>query len=116
MQLSRRQFIYSSGLSVLGIGFCGCHATPITGRKRVILVPESQEVSLGLQAFEETLSNETPSQNERLSQLTESVQSTRLTSQPPATEPLSDLPIASPSDVDEGPEVRTSRTRKFRKI
>ena len=73
MQLSRRQFLHGTGLSALGIGICGCQSTPITGRKRVILVPESQEVALGLQAFEETLSSETPSPNDRLSQLVNQV-------------------------------------------
>ena len=62
MQLNRRQFVSTAGLSALGMFCCGCHSTPITGRKRVILVPESSEVALGLQAFETTLANEPLSQ------------------------------------------------------
>lgn len=44
----------------------GCRSTPITGRRQLVLVPESQEVALGLEAFEQTVQSETLSQDARL--------------------------------------------------
>lgn len=73
MELSRRRFIQTAGISAFGIGFCGCHSTPITGRKSVILVPEGQEVALGVKAFDDALSQEKPSQNTRLAEIVKRV-------------------------------------------
>ncbi len=42
----------------------GCvRDTPVTGRKQVLLMPESQEVSMGVTAYQEILNTETPSTN-----------------------------------------------------
>lgn len=42
----------------------GCvRETPVTGRKQVLLMPESQEVSLGVAAFQDVLKNEQLSTN-----------------------------------------------------
>lgn len=42
----------------------GCvRDTPVTGRKQVLLMPESQEVSMGMTAYQEILTTETPSTN-----------------------------------------------------
>lgn len=38
----------------------------MTGRRQLILVPETQEVALGVQAFQQTIQNEAPSTNTRL--------------------------------------------------
>jgi predicted Zn-dependent protease len=48
------------GLAVLLVCL-GCRSTPGTGRKQLLLVPESHEVSLGATAFEETLAESPPS-------------------------------------------------------
>jgi predicted Zn-dependent protease len=41
----------------------GCRTTPITGRKQLLLIPEQQEISMGLAAFAETKTNEPLSTN-----------------------------------------------------
>ena len=61
-----KQFGYF-GLAVCGCG--GCRTAPLTGRRQLLLMPEGQEIALGNQAFQETISAETPSQNTRLSNL-----------------------------------------------
>jgi len=38
--------------------FAGCRTTPITGRRQLLVVPESQEISMGLSSYRETLSTE----------------------------------------------------------
>lgn len=51
----------------------GCRTTPITGRRQMLIVPESQEISLGLKAYEETLATEQPSDNVRWAKMVERV-------------------------------------------
>lgn len=54
------------GMGGCGIGLCslaGCHTAPITGRPRVLLTPENQEIQLGLKAYQETLAGEQLSSN-----------------------------------------------------
>lgn len=64
---NRRQMIQHSAIATFGTLFCcGCQSTPYTNRKRVVLIPESREIALGATAFEETLSTETASTNQRL--------------------------------------------------
>ncbi len=48
---------------------CGCRTTPITGRRQVLLLPESQEVAMGLSAYDEITNTETASTNEQYIQL-----------------------------------------------
>ena len=64
-KVDRRQSLQKMGLwtlggisGCLGIGACGCRATPITNRRQLMLVPEGQEISLGLQAYQETIAAE----------------------------------------------------------
>ncbi len=59
-------------LGYLGIGCClgsGCRTAPVTGRPQLLVMSEAQEILLGAQAFQETLVDEAPSQNTRLSSL-----------------------------------------------
>ncbi len=42
---------------------CGCRTTPITNRQQLLLVPEKQEIALGLSAYEEAVKQEPPSTN-----------------------------------------------------
>ncbi len=44
---------------------CGCRTTPITGRRQVLLVPEPQEVAMGLSAYDEITKTEPPSTNQQ---------------------------------------------------
>jgi len=49
---------------MLGSVFWGCvRDTPVTGRKQVLLMPESQEISLGVAAYQDVLKNEPLSTN-----------------------------------------------------
>jgi predicted Zn-dependent protease len=41
----------------------GCKSAPLTGRKQMLLMPESQEVSMGLSAFNDVTEKEPASQN-----------------------------------------------------
>ncbi len=70
-KLDRRRLLINAGLGGLGIAGClgGCKSAPMTGRKQLILMPESQEMSLGLQAYNETLSEQEESRNVPLTQL-----------------------------------------------
>ena len=65
-RLDRRQWLWqAAAMSACGC-LGGCRSTPVTGRRQLILVPETQEMALGVQAFKETVQTETPSQNARL--------------------------------------------------
>lgn len=66
---NRRQFIWIAGSIGLGIASCGCRSAPVTGRRQLMLMPEGQEIALGREAFEETLTKEPPSQDTRLSDI-----------------------------------------------
>lgn len=60
--------------TLLFAGFAvGCRSTPITGRRQVLLVPESSEISMGLQAYTDTVSTQKASANERWSEMVERV-------------------------------------------
>jgi metalloendopeptidase OMA1, mitochondrial len=63
MEITRRQAL--GQLVVAGAAYCccGCRTTPMTGRKQLLLVPEQQEIAMGLSAYEETTKKEKPSDN-----------------------------------------------------
>ncbi|HEY6564120.1 MAG TPA: M48 family metallopeptidase [Pirellulaceae bacterium] len=46
-------------MAALILGLPSCRSAPISGRKQLLLVPETQEVELGLKAYRETLAAET---------------------------------------------------------
>ena len=47
------------------IAVVGCRTTPITGRRQVLIIPESTEINLGMHAFQDVLSSEKVSTNQR---------------------------------------------------
>lgn len=55
--MDRRTWVKNAALGSLGICGClaGCKSAPMTGRRQLMLVPEQQEVAMGVQAFAETL-------------------------------------------------------------
>lgn len=55
------------GLSILGgcLICWGCRSTPVSGRKQLVLVPEAQEMQLGVTAYQDVLKKEPPSKNEK---------------------------------------------------
>lgn len=69
MTLHRRQALKVLAASSLGIAACGCHSAPITGRKQLIMMPENQEIALGVQAYQETLSAEPESQDPKIREM-----------------------------------------------
>ena len=53
-QLDRRDFL--NWMIPAGFGLCscfGCRTTPITQRRQLLLIPESQEVQMGVAAYDE---------------------------------------------------------------
>ncbi len=79
-KIDRRQSLKTAGLwtlggigGCLGLGSCGCRSTPITKRPQLMLVPEAQEISLGLQAYQETIAAQKPSTNSTLVQMVQRV-------------------------------------------
>jgi metalloendopeptidase OMA1, mitochondrial len=72
---NRREIL--AQFSTIGIaaclGVCGCRTAPITGRRQLLMMPESKEVSLGAQSFSQ-VSSETPeSSNPRYRDLVQRV-------------------------------------------
>lgn len=68
MNNAKRCFQYSVGtvtLALLAGGSMGCRTAPITGRHQLLLVPEGQEVTMGVSSFEELLAHEPLSQNQQ---------------------------------------------------
>lgn len=63
----------TSAIAILFVCLTGCHTVDVTGRNQLLLVPENQEVSMGVTAFQETLRTESPSQNEHYVQLVQQV-------------------------------------------
>lgn len=60
------------GRAVLGFGIVGaclvcwgCRSTPVSGRQQLVLVPEAQEMELGVTAYKEVLEKEPASKNSR---------------------------------------------------
>lgn len=52
-----------------GCGQLGCRSAPMTGRKQLLMMPETQELSLGQQTFQEVTSDVQESSNARFREL-----------------------------------------------
>lgn len=66
MCINRRQCLQHMTYATVGAAlFTGCQTTPITGRRQLMLLPESQELSLGEESYREVTEQEPPSQNRR---------------------------------------------------
>lgn len=64
MCLTRRGCLQHLAYASLGaVTFAGCQSAPMTGRRQLMLMPESQEMSLGQESYEEVTRSEPPSQN-----------------------------------------------------
>ena len=66
-----RTWIVAVGL--LWISLLGCRTTPITGRRQMLIIPESTEIRMGMSAYQEVLSAETQSTNQRHIELVQRV-------------------------------------------
>ncbi len=62
-----KRIVYDAAILTVILG--GCRTTPITGRRQMLLVPETQEISMGITAYQETLAEESPSANPQLIEL-----------------------------------------------
>ena len=60
-------------LGALIVASCGCRSTPITGRRQLLMIPETEEINMGLTAYQQTLSSETPSNNDRWTRMVQRV-------------------------------------------
>lgn len=60
-----------TGLSALSS--CGCRTAPVTRRPQLMLMPENQEITLGVQAYQDTLTDQAESRNSRLNSLVKRV-------------------------------------------
>lgn len=63
MEISRRSALQRMFLLGAASCGCGCRATPITNRKQLLLLPEKQEIALGLTAYKDVTSQEPHSTN-----------------------------------------------------
>ncbi len=73
--MDRREWICAAGATGLGACSClfGCKSAPVTGRKQLILYPETSEVEMGRQAFADVAEESTLSTNSRYQSLVERV-------------------------------------------
>ena len=55
------------------VAACGCRSTPITGRRQLLMIPETEEINMGLTAFQQTLASETQSSNDRWTRMVQRV-------------------------------------------
>lgn len=58
--------LLSTLLLVLGLALAACESAPVTGRNQLILLPESQDASLGLQAYQQIKQEERISRDPEL--------------------------------------------------
>lgn len=62
------------GVVALGIvSWSGCRSTPVTGRRQLLIVPETQEIAMGASAYQELLANETLSTNPKYLEMVQRV-------------------------------------------
>jgi len=71
--------VVSNGIAGCLLGSCmtgtgsGCKSAPLTGRKQLLLLPESQEIAMGQQEFGKILKEEPLSQDQRLTNMVQRV-------------------------------------------
>ena len=61
--LGKTRFLFAAAITLIA---AGCETAPITGRQQFILVPESQDAQLGLQAYQQILAQSTLTDNAEL--------------------------------------------------
>jgi metalloendopeptidase OMA1, mitochondrial len=69
--VSARRYQLAVICSLLGACFIawGCQTTPVSGRRKLVLVPETQEISLGEDAYKDILSKEQLSKNQKYNEV-----------------------------------------------
>ncbi|MDP1562360.1 MAG: M48 family metallopeptidase [Pirellulaceae bacterium] len=74
--VSRRNFMeytLATGATWGCLGSCGCRSVPETDRKQLLLMPESQELSLGAQAFSQVTTDAPVSTNTAMTEVVQRV-------------------------------------------
>lgn len=72
--LDRREFLQWTVPAGLGLCSCfGCRTTPITQRRQLLLVPESQEIQMGVAAYDEVKTKNKLSTNAKYKEVVERV-------------------------------------------
>ncbi len=73
--MDRRESLLRIAYSTIGCCACfaGCRSAPMTGRSQLMLIPETQEIAMGQQAFSEVLAQEKLSSNIHLQQMVDRV-------------------------------------------
>ena len=68
---SHEQFVSRRALLIgsLAACWCGCRQAPVTGRRQVLVVPESKEESMGLTAYQDVIKKQPVSTNEHFSDM-----------------------------------------------
>ena len=62
----QKHFIF---ILLFGLVITGCATTPVSKRSALILIPKSQEISLGIQSYKQILKKEKESENKQLNQI-----------------------------------------------
>ena len=62
----QKHFIF---IILYGLVICACTTTPVSNRSALILIPKSQEISLGIQSYNEILKREKESEDTQLNQI-----------------------------------------------
>ena len=62
----QKHFIF---ILLSGVVISGCATTPVSKRAALILIPKSQEISLGIQSYKQILKKEKESENKQLNQI-----------------------------------------------
>lgn len=73
MNIHRRRALQLGATGTIVYLCNGCRTAPVTGRKQLIMMPESQEIALGAQAYSETLSKEPESKDPAIRAMVERV-------------------------------------------
>ncbi len=60
-------------LTLVAFAIVGCATAPITGRRQLVLVPENNEIAMGVAAYQSTLAEESESDNTEYRVMVESV-------------------------------------------
>jgi predicted Zn-dependent protease len=63
----------SAALLAVGLALAACSTVPVTGRKRINLIPESQELALGEEAYAEVLKENQLTDNQRWTEIVKRV-------------------------------------------
>lgn len=70
--MHRREWIAASLATGCGC-LCGCKSAPMTGRRQLMLIPETQEVAMGQQAFADVLAEQPKGETSRYQEVVERV-------------------------------------------